>query len=174
MKYKKIKTLKQYNKYCDIHEKLFREDEDLHEDELELLEILIEEYDIRMMPKGYEMPNAVELLRMIIKDNGQSQADLAKEINSSPQLISDILNYRRNISKIIAAKLAANYSMQLEAFARPYDLEENRKTLNSEKKSKKTYRLTSKSKVALVASEPKSSYRVKRKSKSKAKTKKSL
>jgi len=122
MKYNKIKSLNQYNEYCDIHEKLMIEDEEKHFEEIELLEVLIEDYDRRLIKSKFEDLNPVELLKSILKESGLSQNKLAKEIGVSRQLISDILHYRRNISKEVNIKLSKHFSMSQEAFGRKYEL----------------------------------------------------
>lgn len=121
MKYKKILSLEQYDKYCNIHEKLGLKDELKYKDELDLLEILIDEYDTRKSSykKGL---NPVELLNSIIQDESISKAELARDLGTTRQLISDILRYRRNISKNMVIKLSDRFAMRPEAFSRPYKL----------------------------------------------------
>jgi len=48
--------------------------------------------------------------------------DLARDLNTTRQLISDILRYRRNISKNMVTKLSERFAMCPEAFSRPYKL----------------------------------------------------
>jgi len=125
MKYKKIKSIDQYNEYCNIHESLVIEGSFKNVDELELLEILIEDYDKRIMEGKLKILNPVELLKSLLRDSNLSQNDLAKNIGISRQLLSDILNYRRNISKEVTMKLASFFSMSQEAFSRKYELKGN-------------------------------------------------
>ncbi len=122
MKYKKIKTLKQYTTYCNTYEKLIQQNDQKYEDELELLEVLIEEYDNRIMNSQFEKLNPVELLKSLLRDAKISQAELAKNIDVSPQLISDVLNYQRNISEELVLKLSNYFSMTKRAFNRKYEL----------------------------------------------------
>ena len=122
MKYKKIKNINQYNKYCDRHAKLFEKEKAKDQDELELLEILIEEYENRVSKTQNKDFNPVELLRSMLVSNNLSQVEFSKEIKVSPQLISDILNYRRNISKDLVIKFANFFAMSQEAFSRSYEL----------------------------------------------------
>ena len=119
MKYKKIATLSEYTDYCNQHENLVAEDHNENIDEIELIEILIDEYDSREAQFKKEM-NPVELLNSIIDEEQISKATLAKEIGTSRQLISDILRYRRNISKDMVTKLSARFKLRPEAFSRPY------------------------------------------------------
>ena len=125
MKYKKIFNKDQYNKYCDLHEKLGLKDAEKYKDDLDLLEILIEEYDSRQMTFRKAL-NPVELLSSILADEGINNAELARSMGTSRQLISDILRYRRNISKEMVIKLSQHFKMRPEAFSRPYKLKSTR------------------------------------------------
>ena len=119
MKYKKISNLTEYTEYCNLHENLVAGDYNKNKDEIELIEILIDEYDSRKLDFKREM-NPVELLSSIIDEEQISHSTLAKELGTSRQLISDILRYRRNISKDMTTKLASRFKMRPEAFSRPY------------------------------------------------------
>lgn len=121
MKYKKIASLEQYNKYCNLHEKYGLTDKVKYKDELELLEILIEEYDNRKSNYTKKL-NPVELLDSIMQEENISKAELARDLGTTRQLISDILRYRRNISKNMVTKLSERFAMRPEAFSRPYKL----------------------------------------------------
>ena len=121
MKYKKISSLTEYNDYCNRHELLVADSFDKNIDEIELLEILIDEYDNRETPFKREM-NPVELLGSILEEEQISKSELARELGTSRQLMSDILRYRRNISKEMVMKLSTYFKMRPEAFSRPYQL----------------------------------------------------
>ena len=121
MKYKKIYGTDQYNSYCEIHEELTLSDYKKHKEEVELLEILIDEYE-RRENEYEEGMDPVELLTYILKEEGISQSQLARELHISRQLVTDIMSYRRDISKSVALKLARRFNMQLQAFSRPYPL----------------------------------------------------
>ena len=133
VKYTIIKSLEQYNKYCKKHESLTLKDDEKYSDELELLELLIEDYDQRIIREKNRKLNPVELLRSLLKDSSISQTELSKAINVSRQLISDVLSYRRNISKDMMIKLSKYFSMSQEAFSREYDLKLGKDKLNREK-----------------------------------------
>ena len=47
LRYTVIKNLDQYNAYCNEHEAMMAEDEERYRDEIDLLELLIEDYDQR-------------------------------------------------------------------------------------------------------------------------------
>ena len=117
MKYKKITEMDQYNSYSEIHEKLAMKDYEGNRDELELIEIIIDEYESREINYHREM-NPVELLEYILKEEGLSKSQIARELKVSRQLITDIIMYRRNISKIMVIKLAKRFNMRPIAFGR--------------------------------------------------------
>ena len=133
LKYTIIKNLAQYTEYCDRHESLVHEDEVKYTDEIELLELLIEAYDQQNTKETGEEPNPVELLRSLLQDANITQSELSKSIEVSKQLISDILGYRRGISKDVMIKLSSFFSMNVAAFSREYDLISNRNNLNTQK-----------------------------------------
>ena len=107
-------------------------DEEKFIDEIELLELLIEDYDQRQVKEKVQSLNPVELLRLLMEDSGLSQIELSKAIDVSRQLISDVLAYRRNISKEMMIKLSQHFSMSLEAFSRPYPLKKEHNKSSSE------------------------------------------
>ena len=59
-----------------------------------------------------------------------NQTQFAKEIHISRQLLSDILNYRRNISKDVVTELATFFAMKQEAFSRAYELQPKETLIN--------------------------------------------
>lgn len=121
MKYRIIKSLSQYTDYCNRHEKLMQENESEYQDEIELLELLIEDYDQRMTGERYAL-DPVALLKRQMESSAINQVELAQQLGVSRQLVNDILKYRRNISKEVAVRLSDLFAMRLDAFARPYPL----------------------------------------------------
>ena len=122
LKYQVISSLDQYNEYCDKHEQLMSDykESDIHE--IELLELLISDYNERTMQDYKIELNPVELLKSILADDQISQIELSKRMGISPQLLNDILHYRRDIIKKLAYKLAKDFSMDITAFVQPYEL----------------------------------------------------
>lgn len=121
MKYIKIPNLSVYTEYCNKYEELITENYKKNKDEIELLGILIDEYDNRQTHFKKKM-NPVELLNSILEEEQISKSKLAKELGTSRQLISDIIRYRRNISKDMVTKLSTYFKLRPEAFSRPYNL----------------------------------------------------
>lgn len=99
LKYKVIKSKKQYDEYCRaLHELDFstkRKTKGMQE-EIELLTVLIEKYDKEH--NIFDELNPVELLRSLMKDHNLKSIDLANKLNVSPGLISDIINYKKGLS----------------------------------------------------------------------------
>lgn len=128
MKYKRIYTIEQYNEYCNVYERLIMNDSDKYIDEIDLLELLIEDYDNRTIESNgiKEDMNPVEILQYLMDENKLSKAELARQLNVSRQLITEIINYKRNISKKMITKLSDRFNMQHTAFSRAYDLKGNR------------------------------------------------
>jgi len=115
--------MEQYNAYCERHEELTFTNYNANKDELELIEILIDEYENRTKEYSEEM-NPVEILAYLLDENSISKAELSRDLKVSRQLITDILNYRRNISKAMVTKLAKRFNMQTIAFSRAYTLKQ--------------------------------------------------
>lgn len=121
MKYRKIKSMEQYNEYCERHEELTYKNYKVNIEEIELIQILIDEYESRTIEKPKGM-NPVEMIQYLLDENGLTKSQLAKQVDVSRQLITDILNYRRNISKTMVNKLAERFSLNPSAFSKPYKL----------------------------------------------------
>ncbi len=126
MKYKKIQDLDQYTDYCDRHEYLTFKNYEKHKEEIELIQILIDEYDNRTIERPRDF-DPVEMLDYLLTENEISKAQIARELDVSKQLISDILNYKRNISKTMVMKFADRFKMMPSAFSRTYKLKNYRK-----------------------------------------------
>lgn len=121
LNYTIIKSRKQYDLYCNVLETL-TEKESNSDDEIELLSLLIHKYNEEQTEKYQINLNPVELLVDLMKENNISQIELARRIQASPQLINDILKYRREITKKVALKLADEFSIKFYAFLTPYKL----------------------------------------------------
>ena len=126
MKYKIISNDEQYNEYCEVHEKLTFKDHVKYQDEIDLIELLIDDYESRTLEPLKEM-NPVEMISYIIEEEEITKTELAKQLGVSKQLISDILSYRRAISLDMVNRLSQRFKMRPEAFSRPYKLKVNRK-----------------------------------------------
>ena len=92
MKYKRIHNIEQYNEYCDKYEKLTMKNFDKYSEELYLLELLIEDYDNRLIESigTIEDMNPVEILEYLMGENNLTKAELARQLSVSRQLITEI------------------------------------------------------------------------------------
>lgn len=120
--YKIIKTEKQYYEYCNELEELvlLKKKTKQQRDIIELLTLLIEKWD--QDHTSFDDSNPVELLKYLMAENKIKAVELAKQLNISKSLLSDILNYRRGLSKEVIRKLADQFKMSQEAFNKPYKL----------------------------------------------------
>jgi HTH-type transcriptional regulator/antitoxin HigA len=101
-----IKSQEQYKAYCDM-----RED----------LSLLIAKWE----EANTALPNAdpVRLLGQLMKENKIKAADLATELEISKSLLSDILHYRRKLSKKVIRKLASKFKVPQQSLNKPYQLD---------------------------------------------------
>jgi len=127
LKYKVIKTEEQYYEYCRELERLddSGEAEGKYEDEAELLMVLIEHYDAEHSTLNTDA-DPVELLKILMADHKMKAKDIAELLNVSKGYVSEILNYKKGMSKDVIRKLATRFAMRQEAFNRPYRLEGER------------------------------------------------
>lgn len=134
LKYTLIKSEEQYEQYCDILEKLvFSENTKAKEDEIELLTLLIEDWD-RKHPLGPEL-DPVELIKAFMGDHGLSQTELTEIAGLGKSYISEILNYKKRMSKKVIRNIANHFKIQQSALNKPYRLEGERVENNSERMS---------------------------------------
>jgi transcriptional regulator with XRE-family HTH domain len=56
------------------------------------------------------------------KQNNVKASDLAVELGISKSLLSDILQYRRRLSRVVIRKLAFRFKVSQELFNKPYNL----------------------------------------------------
>jgi len=122
LKYKIIKSKKQYNEYCNQLEELASADSKTKavNDEIELLTLLIEKWDNEH--NSFDELDPVELLKSLMDANNMKPVSLAEYLGVSKGLVSDILNYKKGLSKEIIRKLSEKFKMNQEAFNRDYDL----------------------------------------------------
>jgi HTH-type transcriptional regulator/antitoxin HigA len=120
--YKVIKSLKQYKEYCNILEDLVttKKKTQACQDTVDLLTLLIEKWDEEH--NTFSDADPVELLNYLMKGNKLKAVDLADELEVSKSLVSDIIHYRRGLSREVIRKLASRFKVSQELFNRPYKL----------------------------------------------------
>lgn len=122
LKYKVISSKRQYKEYCNALEQLVfsRVKDRGTKDEIALLTLLIEKWDAEHIATADLDP--IELLHALIKDHNLKAKDLADMLGMSKGYISDILHYKKGLSKEVIRKLSDHFKVAQEAFNRPYQL----------------------------------------------------
>jgi HTH-type transcriptional regulator / antitoxin HigA len=122
LKYSIIKSRQQYDDYCRDLEKILESNDNQADiqDEIELLTILIEKWDSEH--SSINAADPVELLHFLMNENDLKAKDLVAILGVSKGLVSDILNYKKGISKDIIRILSKHFKVSQEAFNRPYRL----------------------------------------------------
>jgi HTH-type transcriptional regulator/antitoxin HigA len=121
LKYKIIKSKRQYFEYCQCLESLLQKDTESNADEIELLTLLIEKWD----EEQYHIPelDPIQLIKALMKEHEMKSKDLVEVLKLSKGTISKILNYQKGLSKVTIRKLSEYFKMKQESFNRPYKLE---------------------------------------------------
>jgi HTH-type transcriptional regulator/antitoxin HigA len=122
LKYKVITTEKQYMDYCNKLESLVfgHAHNKATEDEIDLLTLLIEKYDDDHI--FWTKLDPVEMLKSFMDDHNLKAKDLAEMLGISKGLVSNILSYKKGLSKESIRILADRFKVNQEAFNRPYIL----------------------------------------------------
>ncbi len=131
--YTVIKTDAQYNKYCDRLEELMDSGKKTKavQEEIELITLLIEKYDEEH--NTFTDADPIELIKALMKEHKMKAVDLSRLLGVSEGLVSDILNYKKGLSKEVIRKLADHFRLTQEAFNRPYPLKTEEKTGHRER-----------------------------------------
>lgn len=118
LKYTVIKSASQYDEYCKQLEYLIDEGSPRElQDEIDLLSLLIEKYDEEH--NTFRESDPISLLRSFMKENELKAQNLTVILGISKGYVSDILNYKKGLSKDIIRKLAVHFKVRQEAFNRP-------------------------------------------------------
>lgn len=138
LKYTVIKNIQQYENYCEILEGLLSQNDKQFQDEIDLLTMLIENWDSEQNPTNYLNP--VELLKALMDENNIFAKDLVNILNLSKGTISKILNYQTGLSKESIRILSNYFKISQEAFNRSYPLN-NIEQIRNNKIAKKSFKL---------------------------------
>jgi HTH-type transcriptional regulator / antitoxin HigA len=122
LKYKVIKSRKQYFEYCRVLNELVSKKlkSQRLKDEVELLTVLIEKWD--KDHNKFENADPISLLKFLLQQHNMTAQDLVKILGVSKGLVSDILNYKKGLSKETVRKLAAHFKIDQAAFNRQYSV----------------------------------------------------
>ncbi len=122
LKYKVITSIAQYKKYCNTLEELvFSGAKNKNtKDEIALLTLLIEKWDADHLSTTDLDP--IQLLQSFMDEHEMKAKDLVSLLDVSKGYVSDILHYKKGLSKDVIRKLAVHFKVSQEAFNRPYSL----------------------------------------------------
>ncbi len=119
-----IRSEDQYVKYCNDLEKLTNKYQNKPSDELldmiDTITLLIEKYDEEHSQLKEIDP--IQLIRVLMAENAFSQKDLVKLLRISRGHLSDILNYKKGLSKNVIRLLSERFKVRQSAFNKPYKL----------------------------------------------------
>lgn len=121
IKYTVIRSKDQYNEYCNQLERLLSEGHtEQVQYEIDLLTLLIEKYDEDN--DTFQETDPITMLRSFMVDHHMRPQELTTILGISKGYVSDILNYKKGLSKEVIRKLAEYFKVRQEAFNRPYKL----------------------------------------------------
>jgi HTH-type transcriptional regulator/antitoxin HigA len=99
---------------------LTQENSGAPEDEIDLLTLLIEKYD--QEHNTFKEADPIMLLRSLMLDHHLKPRDMTGILGITKGYVSDILNYKKGLSKEVIRKLADYFKVRQEALNRPYKL----------------------------------------------------
>lgn len=122
LKYKIIHSKSQYKEYTKTLERLLSEKIKSKElvDEIELITLLIEKWDEEN--NSFDDVDPITLLQSLMEERDLKAKDLAEILGVSKGLVSDILRYKKGLSKEVIRTLSEYFKVSQEAFNRPYQL----------------------------------------------------
>lgn len=122
LKYKVITSKNQYKEYTGTLENLvFSGSKDRNiKDEIALLTLLIEKWDTEH--NSFDELDPVQLLQSLMSEHNMKPKDLVDILGISKGYVSDILHYKKGLSKEVIRKLAVCFKISQEAFNRAYKL----------------------------------------------------
>ena len=130
LKYKIIKNKTQYNQYSNQLEELIisgAKGKAVRE-EIDLLTLLIEKWDDEH--NTFQEVDPIRLLRALMADHKMKPKDLVALLEISKGYVSEILNYKKGLSKDVIRKLSERFKVSQEAFNREYKLRMPENSLN--------------------------------------------
>ncbi len=127
LQYKPVKSMAQYKSYESYLEKLLwiKDKSETDKESIALLISLIEKWDADHSTKSQVIPKApprdpILALDNLMKEFKINPSDLATTLGISQSGISDILNYRKELSEELIAKLSQRFKVSQEVFSKTY------------------------------------------------------
>ena len=119
MKISPIKTEKDYQNALNRLEDIFDAGKGTEEgDELEILSILIDQYEKENFPIG--MPDPIEAIKFRMEQMGMKQKDLAEVVGFKSR-VSEILNKKRKLTLDMIRKLSTALNIPTEVLVQEYE-----------------------------------------------------
>jgi len=119
-----IRTDEQYMAYCNDLEKMISKYKATHSNDLldiiDTITLLIERYDEEHSQLNEVDP--IQLLKSLMDNNSLKQKDLAELLRISKGHLSDILNYKKGLSKNIIRTLSDRFKVRQSTFNKRYNL----------------------------------------------------
>jgi HTH-type transcriptional regulator/antitoxin HigA len=136
LKYTIIKNKSQYKEYSNKLEELVFSSvkSKAVKDEIDLLTLLIEKWDEEH--SSFHEVDPVTLLKSFMEEQNMKATDLVELLGVSKGYVSEILNYKKGMSKEVIRKLAERFKVSHEAFNREYKLRDNNSRLTKRRKKK--------------------------------------
>jgi len=120
MKLKPIKTEEDYDLALSRLDKIFHAEPNTKEgDELEILALLIEDYEEKNYP--IDPPHPIEAIKFRMEQMGLKQADLAIIIGHKSRA-SEILNKKRKLTLSMIRKISDKLNISTDVLVREYHL----------------------------------------------------
>lgn len=128
LKYTVIKNRTQYDQYCNQLEELVMTGakNKSFQDEIDLLTLLIEKWDEEH--NSFQRVDPIRLLKSLMAEHNLKSKDLVSLLGVSKGYVSEIMNYKKGLSKEVIRKLSAKFKVSQEAFNRAYNLSSSDKT----------------------------------------------
>lgn len=124
MEFKVIKSKSQYEEYCkQLKDLVFTNKKSKQQDKIELLTLLIEDYELRKLNEKRLDP--VELTKALMVEHDLNQSELAKIAGIGKSYFSEILNYKKKFSRKVIRNIANHFKIRQEALNKAYTLKES-------------------------------------------------
>lgn len=119
-----IRSEDQYMSYCNDLEKFTTKYQTKPSSDLidlvDTITLLIERYD--QDNSKLDEIDPIQLLRSLMDDNNLKSKDMAELLKISKGHFSDILSYKKGLSKNVIRILSEKFKLRQDAFNRPYKL----------------------------------------------------
>lgn len=120
LKYKVIKSKTQYNQYCKELGGLLLKGGKVVQDEIDLLTLLIEKWDNEH--NTFQEIDPIRLLTSLMEEHNMKPKELVDVLKISKGYVSEILHYKKGLSKDVIRKLSDYFKVSQATFNRPYKL----------------------------------------------------